>query len=459
MSSVKFIAIGALAQQGLAMLVTVAVSRLLGVQGYGQLVTLVAVAGTLFSLTSQSSLPYLLRESSVRYAQDRVLGNEFYLPFLVSLTCLLAMVLAIPVVPDALLAGVHALPWLVTALAAVGYFLFQVAKAAFQVQQRFVSYSVVLCADKVLLLLGILVLVAVGWLTLPLAIWAQAASIILAGTLGVSMALQGALRQGGGFEWRSYAKSALPIAGSLLISNIASLPFLIIRGTGGASGVAWLGMANMALGILLQPFNWLAPTLAPKLSNDVRAEDASVKIRTYMDAQVQPLMLLALLMAILATLASAYTPLLGWIFGAEFQHAATAIGLTAFMAPAEVANMLVIQLVYAKAREGATVPAMLLKAAPFVIGLYANLPLGEMLVLLNVGTWLMMAVQLFSVRDCLNKVQLTRFAVMAMASTGMQLWLLHGSQASLLWGLILLAFGVALTLIPNAVAWRRRLAF
>jgi O-antigen/teichoic acid export membrane protein len=345
MGSVKFIAMGAIVQQVLAMLVTVVVTRLLGVAGYGQMVTLVAVASTLFSVSTQWALPYALRESSVGFNESKRLGPAFTVPLLLSPALLMGLTWAAPAMPESLLAGVHQLPFLAMLCAALGYFLFQAAKAAFQIQTRFMAYSVVLCADKFTLLLAIGPLALFGVLDVQVALWVQAGSTLITGLLGLWLGVRGTWAWAGQpFAWSAYARSAAPIAVSLLISNVASLTFLIIRGGAQPAEVAWLGMSNMVLGLMLQPFNWLAPTLAPRLSMDVRAPDAPAKVRHYLEAQLDPLLWLSLMSAALAALVSLYTPVLGWIFGRAFQGAAHTIATTAFMAPAEVANMLIIQL-------------------------------------------------------------------------------------------------------------------
>jgi O-antigen/teichoic acid export membrane protein len=458
MGSVKFIAMGAIVQQVLAMLVTVVVTRLLGVAGYGQMVTLVAVASTLFSVSTQWALPYALRESSVGFHESQRLGPAFTVPLLLSLALLMGLTWAAPTMPESLLAGVHQLPFLAMLCAALGYFLFQAAKAAFQIQTRFMAYSVVLCADKFTLLLAIGPLALFGVLDVQVALWVQAGSTLITGLLGLWLGVRGRWAWAGQpFAWSAYARSAAPIAVSLLISNVASLTFLIIRGGAQPAEVAWLGMSNMVLGLMLQPFNWLAPTLAPRLSMDVRAPDAPARVRHYLEAQLDPLLWLSLMAAAMAALVSLYTPVLRWIFGRVFQEAAHTIATTAFMAPAEVANMLIIQLVYAKSRESIALPAMVLKAAPFLLGLFAGLEVGWMLLVLNLGTWLMIGVQMWSVRECCRAAQVWRHGLVAVITLGMQLVSIQWPGPAMLLMLVGVLGISAVVMSPVAARlWRTR---
>jgi O-antigen/teichoic acid export membrane protein len=450
MGSVKFIAMGALVQQVLAMLVTVVVTRLLGVDGYGKLVTLVAVAGTLFSVTSQWSLPFALREASVAFSQTGRLGIQFIMPFIFSLCILLAVVWASPMLPESLVSGLHALPFPVIVCATLGYFLFQVAKAAYQTQSRFLAYSVVLCADKFFVLVAIGALALWGVLSVGSALWVQATGILLSGLIGLWWGLRGVVALGTtSFNHRAYFRSAAPIAASLLISNLASLTFLIIRGGASASEAAWLGMGNMMLGLMLQPFNWLAPTLAPRLSNDVLAPDARERVWKYLDEQLYPLLLLSLAMAMVVALVCLQTPILGWVFGLAFQGAAPTIATAAFLAPAEVANMLIIQLVYAKSREATALPAMALKALPFLLGLYLGWDVGWMLWVLNAGSWLMIAVLMWAVRDCWRPAQAIRYAWVAGVALTVQVGSLVWTSGAIVWILVCVGCGCGLLLAPS----------
>jgi len=221
--------------------------------------------------------------------------------------------------------------------------------------------------------------------------------------------------------------------------------------------VAWLGMSNMVLGLMLQPFNWLAPTLAPRLSMDVRAPDAPARVRHYLEAQLDPLLWLSLMAAAMAALVSLYTPVLRWIFGRVFQEAAHTIATTAFMAPAEVANMLIIQLVYAKSRESIALPAMVLKAAPFLLGLFAGLEVGWMLLVLNLGTWLMIGVQMWSVRECCRAAQVWRHGLVAVITLGMQLVSIQWPGPAMLLMLVGVLGISAVVMSPVAARlWRTR---
>lgn len=449
----RFIALGAVFQQVLSMLVVIIVTRSLGVQGYGKMATLIALIGTLYSLSTQWSLPFVLRESSISFSQNCRLGKEFFFPFVISIFILCSLILFIPALPSFLLAGTHTIQYEILVIGSIGFLLIQVAKTGFQIKENFLYYSLLLCADKGFLLILILTSIAFGALSSTFILWLQAASIFFTGLIGVYYVLRWVWWPPQRFLWRTYVKSATPILASMIISNLVCLPFLILHAET-LENVAWLGMGNMTLGMLLQPFNWHAPTLAPKLSKNVLANDSKELIQSYLDGQLIPFLLLAMLISIILTSISIHTPILGWIFGTEFIPAAKIISQAAFLAPVEVANIFLIQLVYAKSREYITLPAILVKSLPFLFGLFVGWGSSDMLLALNAGSWLMIAVQAWSIREFLTWKQIRQIVVVAILSFIMQMLLTLHCIWCLNW--LMFTFSALLILMLARIVYTNR---
>ena len=153
MNSAKFIAIGAVVQQLLSFAIILLITRLLGADGYGEVVTLMAIATTIFSFSAQWALPYILRTESVSYHKTHKIGNAFFQPLLISAVILLvATYLITNYFPNAL-GNITTIPVSMIYFSAISYLLLQMAKVGFQIQSRFGYYGMLLSLDKLLLLL------------------------------------------------------------------------------------------------------------------------------------------------------------------------------------------------------------------------------------------------------------------------------------------------------------------
>lgn len=367
MNSAKFVAIGAVVQQLLSFAIILLITRLLGADGYGEVVTLMAIATTIFSFSAQWAQPYILRTESVSYHKTHKIGNAFFVPLLISVFILLvATYLITNFFPNAL-GDIGEIPVSMVYFSAISYLLFQMAKVGFQIQSRFGYYGILLSLDKLILLLLLGGLLSINLLTKAHVLWAYIAGTMLAGLGGLVLCLykhQDWKR--GAFLHGEYVKSIAPVSLSVAIHYFSSITFIILvsRNIEGAQVVGWIGMGNVILGVLLQPFNWLAPTLAPKLSREVLEADSQVRIDSYLQHWLLPSSLMVLWITIITVAVIIFTPILPLLLGNGFEGGVRIIALVTLLTTAEAANLLLVQLVYARKLEAIILLAVIFKAIP-----------------------------------------------------------------------------------------------
>lgn len=419
MQTAKSLAIGAIVQQCLSFVVIVLITRLTGADGYGQLVTLTAAATTIFCFSTQWALPYMVRTASIAYANTQKIGRVFFIPMGISLFCMLALTYLSTNFSVKGFGSVGAITVLMIYCASIGQFVFQIAKTGLQIQTRFGDYGVLLSLDKVILLSILLGLMLLESFNNTYILWAYIVGTILAGAVGLWRCLyKNSEWSQGQFVVKDYAKSVAPVSVAVGIHYFSSIAFLILIAmeTGGAQSAAWIGIGGVVLGVLLQPFSWLAPTLAPKLSRDVLEPDSHVRISGYLEGWVLPSSLILLWVSVCTIILVLFTPVLPLLLGVGFQGGTTIVALVALLATVEASNLMLVQIVYARKLETLVMGAVILKAIPMLIGYAFGAPLEQLLILLNLGSWLAIGIYFLGIRCYLERWWMTQYLAMAITT-------------------------------------------
>ena len=415
MNNAKFIALGAIVQQLLSFAVILLITRLLGADGYGEVVTLMAIATTIFNFSAQWAQPYMVRTESVSYAKNQKIGSAFFIPSLISFFILLVATYLFTHYFSKALGDISTIPVSMIYFSAISYFLFQMAKIGLQIQSRFGYYGLLLSLDKLMLLMILGSFVLFHLLTKAHVLWAYIAGTMLAGMGGLGLCLYKLHDwKKGCFLYNDYAKSIAPVSASVAIHYFSSITFVILitREIESAQFVAWIGMGNIILGVLLQPINWLAPTLAPKLSRDVLEANSHVRIGCYLQDWVLPSTLIILWITICTITVILFTPLLPRLLGNGFQDGTTIIALVALLTTAEASNLMLVQLVYARKLEKIVLLAVIFKAIPLLTGYAFGASVELLLILLNLGSWLAIAISLLGIRSYLQRKWVLQYATL-----------------------------------------------
>lgn len=419
MQSAKSLAIGAVVQQCLSFVVIILITRLIGADGYGEVVTITAAASTIFCFSTQWALPYMVRTASIAYAKTQKIGRVFFIPMGISLFCLLALTYLSTHFSVKGFGSAGAITVLMIYCAAIGQFVFQMAKTGLQIQTRFGDYGVLLSLDKVILLSILLGLILLESFNNTYILWAYIVGTILAGIVGLWRCLhKNSEWIQGQFEVNDYAKSVAPVSVAVGIHYFSSIAFLILIAmeTDGAQSAAWIGIGGMVLGVLLQPFSWLAPTLAPKFARDVLETDAHVRISGYLKDRVFPSCLILLWITVCTIILVLHTPLLPLLLGSGFQGGTTIVALVAMLATVEASNLMLVQIVYARKLETMVMFAVILKAVPLLIGYAFGAPLEQLLMLLNLGSWLAIGICLWGIRSYLERWWVIQYLALAITT-------------------------------------------
>lgn len=419
MNNAKFLAIGAVVQQFLSFAIILLITRLLGADSYGEVVTLTAVATTIYCFSAQWAQPYMVRTEAISFAKTQKIGSAFFIPSLISLFILLVVTYLIIHNFSKAFGGFSTIPAIMICFSALGQFVFQMAKTGLQIQSRFGYYGMILSLDKVILLVILGGLVLFDLLTNTRVLWAYVAGVMLAGLVGLGICLNKRIDwASGSFLFNGYAKSVAPVSASVAIYYFSSIAFLILIGreSGGAQSAAWIGMGSVVLGVLLQPFSWLAPTLAPKLSRDVLEENSHARISSYLQDWVLPSSLIIFWVTVCTITLVLFTPILPLLLGAGFQGGATIVALVALLATAEAANLMLIQIVYARKLESLVMVAVFLKAMPLLIGYALGASVELLLILLNLGSWLAIGISLLGIRSYLLRKWVLQYAALGITA-------------------------------------------
>ena len=415
----KSLVMGAVAQQFLSLAIILLVTRLLGAEGYGEIVTLTAVATTTFCFSAQWAVPYMVRTESVNYSKTHKIGSAFFIPILISLCILLVVTYLITHNFSDMFGGYGAIPAPMIYISALGQFIFQMAKTGLQIQGRFSYYGTILWLDKAILLIIIGGLFLFNLLTVISVLWAYVAGVMLAGLVGLGVCLNRRIDWANdSFLFEDYVKSVAPISASVAILYFSSIAFLTLIGreAGGAQFAAWLGIGSVLLGVLLQPFSWLTPILAPKLSKDVLEANGHARISSFLQNWMLPSNLIILWVAVCTATLILVTPILSLLFGNGFQGGAAVVALVILLAAAEAGNMLLVQIAYARKLETLVMVAVLLKAMPLLIGYAFDASLEINLVLLNLGSWLLIGISLLGIRSYLERKWVLQYAALGVTA-------------------------------------------
>ncbi|MBE0623747.1 MAG: hypothetical protein IH606_02930 [Burkholderiales bacterium] len=419
MNSAKFLAIGAVIQQLLSFSVILLITHLLGAKSYGEIVTLTAIASTLFAFSATWAQPYIVRTEAICYAKWQKIGSAYFIPSLISFFALLVIIYLITQHFYEDFSGFREFPIAMIILSAIGTFGFQMAKTGLQIQSRFGYYGMMLALDKVILLGIVGGLVSFDLLTNTFVLWAYVAGVMLAGLIGLSICLSKDIDwASGNFLLKDYAKSVLPVSVSVAIHYFSSLTFVIIIGhqIGGSQLAAWIGMGGAVLGLLLQPFTWLAPTLAPKLSNDVLQADGQTRISTYLEDWALPSNLLIFWITVCTLIFVMLTPILPLLLGSGFRGSVTVVALVAILSTAEATNLMLVPIVYAKKLETLVTAAVIVKAIPLLIGYTFGASAELLLILLNLGSWLAIGISLLAIRSYVKPTLALQYAALGIST-------------------------------------------
>jgi len=248
-------------------------------------------------------------------------------------------------------------------------------------------------------------------------LWSYVAGTLFAGMSGLMVGLYKKHQwRSGDFKFREYIKSVAPSSLSVVIFYFSTITFLILisRGREGAEYIAWIGMGSIILGVLMQPVNWLAPTLAPKLSRDVLEADSHVRIARYLQDWVLSITAIVMWVTVCAIVMIIYTPVLSLLLGKGFDGGAEVIALVVTLTVAEVANLMLVQLVYACKLEKMVLLAVFCKALPLLIGYTVGASVVHLLVLMNLGGWLAILVSLFSLVKFLNRQWVLQYGALGL---------------------------------------------
>ena len=414
MSNIKYIATGAITQQVFSCFILILLTRSLGADGYGQIVTFLAITTTIFNFSTNWVIPFVIRTESIHYSNTSKIGKAFSIPFLISFVLLMVAWGFIAYGPFKQFGNINAISKLGLLGFSVGFFAYQIAKTGYQIQQNFKSYGLMMILDKVVLLFGIAGLILLNNTSLNYVFWTYSLSSLLVGVVFLLHCLFKKISNvNSSFNVKEYLKSVSSVALSVIIYYFSTQPFVILVSQHAAEThlAAWLGIGYVMLGVLLQPFMWLAPTLLPKFSVEVNRYNAKLLMSSYIENTVLPANALLLWSVVVIIFIITFSPQLLSFLGKGFQGGEIIISLLLLSALPDAINMLLIQIIYAKKQENMVILMAIFKVMPFIIGYLLKQSMEIELILLNLGGWIGIGINLFLIRGYLKPYLVLRFMV------------------------------------------------
>jgi O-antigen/teichoic acid export membrane protein len=402
MRSIQKIASGSVVQQLCSTAIFLILTHALGATGYGVFATATALATSCFSFGSFWASPYIVRSGVNQIAANGRLGDTFVKGGAISVGgTIVATIIAVGLTRFKMVdVPVGSALILLLALSTVSMALL---RTGLQTVQNFPQYARYLWLDRGLLLVLLLLLLAFSALTSRNTLVASGLASLVVGVGGLGFFLSRYVDVNAhSFSLSDFTHSSAPVFLATTILYFSSASFIVFAASSlyGLRAAAWTSVAFVAAGQLTQPITWLTPTLLPRFTRSFET-GATSDFRVYLDTVVLPLVTVY---ALGTTVAVLLLPLVPLVLGADFRGAGPIVGLILGAFVAEVVNLLVVQLLYARNQQKTLLLISAIKGAGlvFIFTTRSVSTLREFAMIVVFSYWLSIAVELWPLRDLLS---------------------------------------------------------
>jgi O-antigen/teichoic acid export membrane protein len=457
MKPIGHIAAGSIIQQILSIIIFMILTRHLGAEGYGMLAAALALAISIHNFSCNWMEPYIVRTGAKQVFHYNKLGDVYLITTIISFILILLGLVLITVLKSFKIGNIQIYGGIsLLTMLLLGLFFLNLLRTGLEATQSFRGYGYSLWSDKIFYLAAVLVLFFYDVLESHTALYANAIGMLLVAILGLVFFMKTHLSLDikSFFHWQDFFKSTSPVLLTTIIVYFSSYPFVILL-VGNLSGLeqaAFISVAFIITGLMLQPITWMTPTFLPKFTVAIESGNQKV-LRDQIEKLLFPFVILYSIAVIIFIIFTISTPIIPVLLGEDFRHGISVMVLIICTVVPKLIHLLIIQMLYARHQEMLILMASLAASISFISIAFLFSDSQLFLIGLLIGEWIMLIIEIRALKDIVVwKIQLKLLLLLGLFITLSFLLLMASTDV------ILTACGFML-LILGTMAFKHRNLF
>jgi len=406
MKPIAHIAIGSITQQILSIIIFLILTRHLGAEGYGMVAAALALATSIHNFSCNWMQPYIVRTGAKQVFHYNKLGDVYLITTIISFILMLLGLMIITVLESFKIGNLQiygGISLLIILL--LGLFFLNLLRTGLEATQSFRGYGYSLWIDKIFYLAAVLILFFYGLLESQTALYANAIGMLLVAILGLVYFVKTHLNLHikSFFRWQDFFKSTSPVLLTTIIIYFSSYPFVILL-VGNLSGLeqaAFISVAFILSGLMLQPIKWMTPTFLPKFTIAIESGNQKV-LRDQIEKVLFPFVILYSIAVIIFIIFTISTPIIPILLGEDFRNAIPVIVLIICTVVPKLIHLLIIQMLYARHQEMLILIASLAGSLSFISIAFIFSDSQQFLIGLIIGEWIMLIIEIRALKDIVS---------------------------------------------------------
>ena len=454
MKPIGHIAVGSIAQQILSIIIFIILTRHLGAEGYGMVAAALALAISVHDFSCNWMEPYIVRTGAKQVFHYNKLGDVYLITTIISFILMFLGFIIIIVLESMNITNLHIYgeaSLLMTLL--LGFFFLNLLRTGLEATQSFRGYGYSLWIDKVFYLTAVLILFFYGLLESQTALYANGIGMLLVAILGLVYFIKThiSLHIKHFFRWQEFFKSTSPVLLTTIIVYFSSYPFVILL-VGNLSGLeqaAFISVAFVISGLMLQPIEWITPTLLPKFTIAIESGNKKV-LRDQIEKVLFPFVILYSIAVIIFIMFTISTPIIPILLGEDFRNGIPVIVLIICTVVPKLIHLLIIQMLYARNQEMLILIASLAGSISFISIAFLFPDSQLFLIGLLIGEWVMLIIEIRALKDIVSlQIQLKLLLLLGLFITFSFLLLMASTE-------IILSVCAFILVILGTMAFKHR---
>ncbi len=406
MKPIGHIAVGSIAQQILSIIIFIILTRHLGAEGYGMVAAALALAISIYDFSCNWMEPYIVRTGAKQVFHYNKLGDVYIITTIISFILMLLGLVIITFLESFKIGSLHIYGGMsLLTILLLGLFFLNLLRTGLEATQSFRGYGYSLWIDKIFYLAAVLVLFFYGLLESQTALYANAVGMLLVAILGLVYFVKTHINFHikSFFSWKEFFKSTSPVLLTTIIIYFSSYPFVILL-VGNISGLeqaAFISVAFVISGLMLQPIQWMTPTLLPKFTIAIESGNKKV-LRDQIEKVLFPFVILYSIAVIIFIMFTISTPIIPILLGEDFRQGIPVIVLIICTVVPKIIHLLIIQMLYARHQEMLILMASLAGSLFFISIAFLFPDSQQFLIGLLIGEWVMLIIEIRALKDIVS---------------------------------------------------------
>lgn len=406
MKPIGHIAVGSIAQQILSIIIFIILTRHLGAEGYGMVAAALALAISIHDFSCNWMQPYIVRTGARQVFHYNKLGDVYIITTIISFILMLLGLVIITFLESFKIVNIHIYGGVsLLMMLLLGLFFLNLLRTGLEATQSFRGYGYSLWLDKIFYLAAVLVLFFYGQLDSKSALYANAIGMLLVAILGLLYFANTHISRHikPFFRWQEFFKSTSPVLLTTIIVYFSSYPFVILL-VGNLSGMeqaAFISVAFILSGLMLQPITWMTPTFLPKFTIAIESGNQKV-LRDQIEKVLFPFVILYSIAVIIFIIIAISTPIIPILLGEDFRNGIPVIVLIICTVVPKLIHLLIIQMLYARNQEVLILIASLAGSLSFISIAFMFSDSQQFLIGLVIGEWVMLIIEIRALKDIVS---------------------------------------------------------